>query len=41
VFPKEWEQDKQTEGTYRYDHNEWREDDKDPWSIRGNWAGTL
>jgi hypothetical protein len=41
VSPKEWEQAKQTEGTYRYDHKEWREDERDPWSIRGNWAGTL
>jgi hypothetical protein len=41
VFPEEWEQAKQTEGTYRYDHKEWRKDDKDPWSIRGNRAGTL
>jgi hypothetical protein len=41
VSPKEWEQAKQTEGTYRYDHKEWREDERNPWSIRGNRAGTL
>jgi hypothetical protein len=41
VSPEEWEQAKQTEGTYRYDHKEWREDKRDPWSIRGNRAGTL
>jgi hypothetical protein len=41
VSPEEWEQAKQTEGTYRYDHKEWREDNRDPRSIRGNRAGTL
>jgi hypothetical protein len=41
VFPEEWEQAKQTEVTYRYDHKEWREGERDPWSIRGNRAGTL
>jgi hypothetical protein len=41
VSPEEWEQAKQTEGTYRYDHKEWRKDERDPWSIRGNRAGTL
>jgi hypothetical protein len=41
VSPEEWEQAKQTEGTHRYDHKEWRKDERDPWSIRGNWAGTL
>jgi hypothetical protein len=41
VSPEEWEQAKQTEGTFCYNHKEWREDDKDPWSIRGNRAGTL
>jgi hypothetical protein len=30
VSPKEWKQAKQTEGTYRYDHKEWREDNMDP-----------
>jgi hypothetical protein len=29
------------EGTYRYDHKKWREDGKDPWSIRGNKIGGL
>jgi hypothetical protein len=29
------------EGTYRYDHKEWRKDERDPWSIRGNRVGTL
>jgi hypothetical protein len=41
VSLEEWKHAKQTEGTYRYDHKEWREDERDPWSIRGNWAGTL
>jgi hypothetical protein len=41
VSPNEWEQAKQMEGTYRYDHKEWREDERDPWSIRGNRVGTL
>jgi hypothetical protein len=41
VSPEEWEQAKTMKGTYRYDHNEWREDERDPWSIRGNWAGTI
>jgi hypothetical protein len=41
VSLEEWEQAKQTEGTYRYDHKEWREDERDPWSIRSNWAGSL
>jgi hypothetical protein len=41
VSSEEWEQAKQTEGTYRYDHKEWRKDERDPWSIRGNWAETL
>jgi hypothetical protein len=41
VSPEEWEWAKQTEGTYRYDHKEWRKDERDRWSIRGNWAGTL
>jgi hypothetical protein len=41
VSSEEWEQAKQTEGTYRYDHKEWRKDERDPWSIRGNRAGTL
>jgi hypothetical protein len=30
VSPEEWEQAKQTERTYRYDHKQWREDDRDP-----------
>jgi hypothetical protein len=41
VSPEEWKQAKQTEGTYRYDHKEWREFDRDPWSIRDNRVGTL
>jgi hypothetical protein len=41
VSPDKWEQAKQTEGTYRYNHNEWREDEREPWSIRGNRVGTL
>jgi hypothetical protein len=41
VSPVEWKQAKQMEGTYCYDHKEWREDERDPWSIRGNRAGTL
>jgi hypothetical protein len=41
VSSDEWEQAKQTEGTYRYDHKEWRKDKRDPWSIRGNRVGTL
>jgi hypothetical protein len=41
VSPEVWEQAKQTEGTYRYDHKEWCENERDPWSIRGNRAGTL
>jgi hypothetical protein len=41
MSPEEWEQAKQTEGTYRYDHKEWREDNRDPWSIRDNRAKTL
>jgi hypothetical protein len=41
VFPEEWEQAKQTEGTYRYDHKEWREGKRDPWSIRANRTRTL
>jgi hypothetical protein len=41
VSPKEWKQAKQMEETYRYDHKEWRKDDRDHWSIRGNRAGTL
>jgi hypothetical protein len=41
VSPNEWEQAKTTEGIYRYDHKEWREDKRDPWSIRDNRAGTI
>jgi hypothetical protein len=41
VSLEEWEQARQTEGTYRYDHKEWRKDERDLWSIRGNRAGTL
>jgi hypothetical protein len=41
VSPQKREHAKQTEGTYRYNHKEWREDERDPWSIRGNRAGTL
>jgi hypothetical protein len=41
VSPNEWKQAKTTEGTYRYDHKERREDERDSWSIRGNWAGTI
>jgi hypothetical protein len=41
VPPEEWEQAKQKEGAYRYDHKEWRKDERDPWSICGNRAGTL
>jgi hypothetical protein len=41
MSPEEWEQAKQTKRTYHYNHKEWREDERDPWSIRGNWAGTL
>jgi hypothetical protein len=41
VSLEQWEQAKQTEGIYRYDNKEWREDDRDPWSIPGNRAGTL
>jgi hypothetical protein len=41
VSPEEWEQAKQTEGTYRYNQKEWREDERDLWSIRGNRAKTL
>jgi hypothetical protein len=37
VSAEEWEKAKQTEGTYCYQ----RKDDRDPWSIRGNRAGTL
>jgi hypothetical protein len=36
VSSEEWEKHKQKEGTYGYDHKKWREDGKDPWSIRGN-----
>jgi hypothetical protein len=39
VSPEEWKKRKQKEGTYRYDHKKWREDGKDPWSIRGNKIG--
>jgi hypothetical protein len=42
VSPREeWKPAKRTEGTYRYNHKEWRKDNRDPWSIRGNRAGTL
>jgi hypothetical protein len=41
VSPDEWEQAKTTEGTYRYDHKEWRKDKRDPQSIRGNRAETI
>jgi hypothetical protein len=41
VSPNEWEQAKTTAGTYRYDHKEWRKDERDPWSIRDNRAGTI
>jgi hypothetical protein len=41
VSPVKWEQAKQTGATYRYNHKEWCKDEKDPWSIRGNRAGTL
>jgi hypothetical protein len=41
VSPQEWEQAKQTEETYRYNHKQWRERREGPWSIRGNRAGTL
>jgi hypothetical protein len=41
VSSEEWKQAKQTEGTYRYNHKEWCEDERDPWSICGNRAGTL
>jgi hypothetical protein len=41
VYLEEWEQAKQTEGTCRYDHQGWREDQTDPWSIRGNRSGTI
>jgi hypothetical protein len=41
LSPEEWEQAKQTEGTYRYNHKEWRKDERDPWSIRCNRAGTI
>jgi hypothetical protein len=30
VSPNEWKQAKTTEGTYHYDHKEWREDKRDP-----------
>jgi hypothetical protein len=44
VSPEEWEHRKQRVGTYRYDHQLWREESRDPWSVRGNkiggmWAG--
>jgi hypothetical protein len=41
VSPDEWEKCKQKEGTHRYDHKKWREDGKDPWSVRGNKIGGL
>jgi hypothetical protein len=41
VFPEEWEQAKQMDGTYRYNHQAWREDERDSWSIRSNRVGTL
>jgi intracellular sulfur oxidation DsrE/DsrF family protein len=41
VFLDEWDKHKQKEGTYRYDHKEWREDGRDPWSIRGNKIGGI
>jgi hypothetical protein len=41
VSPDEWEKRKQREGTYRYDHKNWREDARDPWSIRGNKVGGI
>jgi hypothetical protein len=41
VSPKEWEHRKQRDGTYRYDHQKWREESRDPWSVRGNKIGGL
>jgi hypothetical protein len=35
VSPAEWEKHKQREGAYRYDHKSWKEEVKNPWSIRG------
>jgi hypothetical protein len=41
VSPEEWEHRKQRDGTYRYDHQKWREESRDPWSVRGNKIGGL
>jgi hypothetical protein len=29
--PEEWEHRKQRDGTYRYDHQKFREEARDPW----------
>jgi hypothetical protein len=41
VSPEKWEHRKQRDGTYRYDHQKWREESRDPWSVRGNKIGGL
>jgi hypothetical protein len=41
VSPEEWEHRKQRDGTYRYDHQKWREESRDPWSVRGSKIGGL
>jgi hypothetical protein len=36
VSPEEWQHRRQRDGTYRYDHQKWREDLRDPWGIHGS-----
>jgi hypothetical protein len=36
VFPEEWEMRKNMDGTYRCNHQKWREEQRDPWSVRGS-----
>jgi hypothetical protein len=41
VSPEEWENRKQRDGTYRYVHQKWREELRDPQSVRGSSIGGL
>jgi hypothetical protein len=36
VSPEEWENRKHRDETYRYDHQKWREELRDLWSVRGS-----
>jgi hypothetical protein len=41
VDPKAWQENKQREGTYRYNYSAWKDDNTphNPWLVRGNRAG--